>query len=133
MGHSTAPLSCQPSMLLPWNRRGGCAIKRLETAQTGWSFLRHFSGPTTPAGPFGTPLRGLLSRPPLLFQEGTTLATQDFTPFHIFRFARQVLLSCYVLESTSCLWLAMWSFIRRGSSKTSETPPAGMELTFRLR
>jgi hypothetical protein len=65
-----------------WNRRGGCAIQKKtasEAAQTGWSDRRAtvFAELTTPSAPFQRRLRGifLMARPPLLSQEGNTLAS----------------------------------------------------------
>jgi protein SCO1 len=40
-----------------WNRRSGGAINRLEKAQMGWSGRRNSAAMTTPASPFGKPLR----------------------------------------------------------------------------
>jgi hypothetical protein len=61
------------------DRRGGCAIKKKaasEAAQTGWSVLINFPRLTTPAAPFNWRLRSSfwMARPPLLSQEGNTLA-----------------------------------------------------------
>src|SRR6266571_7907811 len=60
-----------------WNRRGGCAIKKMVSfliCADGWSFPNTFRGLTTPSAPtlvaFG--IIFLMARPPLLCKEGNT-------------------------------------------------------------